>query len=93
MVLFSSSAALVQYALLGRLNPHYAMVFASASVVASAVGVLAVSGAVRRSGRPSLVVFALVGVVAAGCVLVAAFGMSRAVGDVRRHGFHITGLC
>lgn len=50
MVLFSSSAAVLQLALLGRLNMQYAGVFAAGSAVASLAGVLLVARAIKRSG-------------------------------------------
>lgn len=93
MVLFSSSAALIQFQLLGRVNAQYAAVFGAASALSSLVGVFAVAGAVRRSGRPSLVVFALVGVMAAGVVVVGVFGLQGAVRDVRDGNWQMTGPC
>ncbi len=93
MVLFSSSCALLQFALLGKLNTQYAVIFGASSVVASLVGTFAVSGTVRRSGRPSVVVLALAGVMALGCVSVAGFGMMRAVQDIKAGQIGVTGLC
>jgi uncharacterized membrane protein YfcA len=42
-VLFSSSAALVGFALLGRINVPYSLVLGGASMAASVLGVVAVS--------------------------------------------------
>ncbi|GFR44449.1 hypothetical protein Agub_g5660, partial [Astrephomene gubernaculifera] len=74
MVLFSSSSALTQFALLHRLNAPYAGFFGGASLVAGLAGTHAVARAVRHSGRPSLVVLALAGVMAAGALSVGSFG-------------------
>ncbi len=92
-MLFSSSCALLQFALLGRLNAHYSLVFGAASAAASLAGVHLVSGLVRRSGRPSVVVLALAGVMAAGCATVAVFGVAAAMEDVRAGRTGFSGVC
>ncbi|GIL90547.1 hypothetical protein Vretimale_17505 [Volvox reticuliferus] len=81
MVLFSSSAALAQFALMGRLNTAYAVVFGAASAAASVVGSQLLSRAVKRSGRPSVVVLALAAVLASGAACVAASGLRTALGE------------
>ncbi|KAG2441792.1 hypothetical protein HXX76_003404 [Chlamydomonas incerta] len=93
MVLFSSSTALLQFAIAGQLNAQYAAVFAAASVVASLAGTLVVAGLVRRSGRPSIVVLALAGVMALGLVSVAVFGLQRAAADLGSGNIGFTDLC
>ncbi|GFR46013.1 hypothetical protein Agub_g7492 [Astrephomene gubernaculifera] len=93
MVLFSSSSALIQFALLHRLNVPYAAVFGAASLVAGLVGTHVVAGAVRHSGRPSLVVMALAGVMAVGTLSVGSFGLVRALEDLRAGRFGFAGLC
>ncbi|EFJ52610.1 hypothetical protein VOLCADRAFT_85767 [Volvox carteri f. nagariensis] len=93
MVLFSSSAALIQFVLLHRLNTDYALVFGAASLVAGLVGTQTVSGAIKRSGRPSIVVLALAGVMGIGTVCVAAFGLRNAAGQLRRGDLGFAGIC
>ncbi|GLC45260.1 hypothetical protein PLESTB_000719300 [Pleodorina starrii] len=93
MVLFSSSAALIQFALLHRLNAAYAAVFGAASLAAGLAGTQAVARAIKRSGRPSLVVLALAGVMALGTVCVATFGMRQAAVQLRSGELGFVGLC
>eukprot|EP00198_Chlamydomonas_reinhardtii_P008511 XP_001697848.1 predicted protein [Chlamydomonas reinhardtii] len=93
MVLFSSSTALLQFALAGELNAQYAAVFAAASAVAALAGTLVVAGLVRRSGRPSIVVLALAGVMGLGLVSVAVFGLQRAAKDLGAGDIGFSQLC
>ncbi|GIL57439.1 hypothetical protein Vafri_12661 [Volvox africanus] len=93
MVLFSSSAALIQFALLHRLNVDYAAVFAAASLVAGVAGTHAVARAIKRSGRPSIVVLALAGVMGVGTVCVAAFGLRQAANQLRTGELGFAGIC
>ena len=48
MVLFSSSAALISFAVDGRVNGAYSGIFSAAAVVASLVGVLVINDRVRE---------------------------------------------
>lgn len=82
MVLFSSSSAAAAFALEGRLNTGYAAVFGAACALAAFVGVGLVGEAVRRSGRASLVVMLLAGIVGAGCTLTVVFSGSDAVAEL-----------
>lgn len=59
MVLFSSSSAALQFVLMGHIPVWYALVFGGTCMVASLTGVLVVGKAVRRSGRPSIIVLML----------------------------------
>ncbi|PNG99384.1 hypothetical protein TSOC_014839, partial [Tetrabaena socialis] len=93
MVLFSSSTALMQLALMGRLNTHYAAVFGPAAIAASILGQQLVARAVKRSGRPSVVVLALACIMAAGLLSVGVFGVARALADLRAGHVGFTGLC
>ncbi|GLI67502.1 hypothetical protein VaNZ11_011704 [Volvox africanus] len=93
MVLFSSSAALIQFALLHRLNGAYAGVFAAASLVAGVAGTHAVARAIKRSGRPSIVVLALAGVMGIGTVCVAIFGLHQAANQLRTGELGFAGIC
>ncbi|GLI67500.1 hypothetical protein VaNZ11_011683 [Volvox africanus] len=93
MVLFSSSAALIQFAMLHRLNMPYAGAFAAASLAAGLVGTHVVAGAIKRSGRPSIVVLALAGVMAIALVCVAAFGLRQAAEQLRTGDLGFGGIC
>ncbi|KAL6747258.1 hypothetical protein V8C86DRAFT_3033907 [Haematococcus lacustris] len=88
MVLLSSSGALFSYTVLQRVNPHYALAYGAASMLASALGMVVLGGLLpttpcsspnpsqmRRTGRSSLVVFALAVVMAMGLVCITGFGV------------------
>ncbi|GIL89672.1 hypothetical protein Vretimale_16642 [Volvox reticuliferus] len=93
MVLFSSSAAVIQFALLHRLNGAYGGVFAAVSLVAGLIGTHAVARAIKRSGRPSIVVLALAGVMGIGTVCVAVFGLRQAANQLRTGEMGFEGIC
>ncbi|EFJ52609.1 hypothetical protein VOLCADRAFT_85766 [Volvox carteri f. nagariensis] len=93
MVLFSSSAALIQFILLHRLNTDYAIVFGAASLVAGLLGTQAVSRAIKRSGRPSVVVLALAGVIGIATLCVAIFGLRNAAVQLRAGELGFLGIC
>eukprot|EP00198_Chlamydomonas_reinhardtii_P003361 XP_001692697.1 predicted protein [Chlamydomonas reinhardtii] len=61
--------------------------------LASGTGAAAGAAAVRRSGRPSLVVLALAGVMGAGCLSVGVFGLKQAVEDLEAGKIGFTGIC
>ena len=82
LVLFSASTAVLAFAAAGRLNLQYAAVFGSACFVSAALGTFLIGRAVRRSGRASLLVLILAGIIAAGAVVTAAFSGVRAVEDL-----------
>ncbi len=82
MVLFSSSSAAASFALEGRLNTSYAVAFGAACALAAFAGVGLVGEAVRRSGRASLVVMLLTGIVGAGCVLTVLYSGTDAVAEL-----------
>ncbi|GFH21860.1 uncharacterized protein HaLaN_19235 [Haematococcus lacustris] len=75
MVLFSSSGALLSFVVLRRINPQYALVYGAASMLASVLGVLVLGGMIKRTGRSSLVVFALALVMGTGLVCITGFGI------------------
>lgn len=74
MVLFSSGAAIFQFAITGRLNVQHAALFAGLSFIASLGGILVISGYIKRSGRVSLIALILGALIAAGGLLAAIFG-------------------
>ncbi|KAF5834267.1 hypothetical protein DUNSADRAFT_9134 [Dunaliella salina] len=81
MVLFSSSAALISFAVDGRVNGAYAGIFSAAAVIASVAGVLVVNEKVKRSGRTSIVVFMLATIMVLGFCVITAFGVIGMVHD------------
>lgn len=82
MVLFSASSAAASFALEGRLNTEHAAVFGVACAVAAYVGVELVGRAVRASGKSSLVVMLLAGLIGAGALLTTLFSGADAVADL-----------
>lgn len=83
MVLFSASAATFSFAVSGRLNHQYALVYGSLCAVASTIGVAVISTSVRRSGKGSRIVFILALIIATGALMQALFGGAAAVHDIR----------
>jgi uncharacterized membrane protein YfcA len=94
MTLYTSSSAMVQYLILGRVPPVFGAVLFGTAMVASAVGYAGVARAVRAVGRPSLLVFVLLLVVAASGLLLVVTGAlqlaatAHATGGSRALGFH-----
>lgn len=94
MVLFSSSAAVFQFALPGRLNPGYAGLFAATSIAGSLLGILLVARFVRRTGRTSIIVLILGAVIALGGLVAGVFGAIDAADRFRSGtGTSFTDLC
>ncbi len=83
MILFSSSTIALSYFFSGELNTQYAWVFSPICFVAAFIGVTMIGRVVRRSGRASLLIFILTGLIAVGTVLAAGFGGHRAYLDIR----------
>jgi uncharacterized membrane protein YfcA len=74
LVLFSSSAAALAFLLEGRVKLNYAAVFCCVASTASLVGLYFMGRLVKASGRPSIVVLVLAGIMGAGAVCSATFG-------------------
>ena len=89
MVLFSASAATFSFAISGRLNFQYAIVYGGICAVASIFGVAVISTSVRRSGKGSRIVFTLAFIIAVGALMQAVFGGLAAVHDIRT-GRHLS---
>ncbi len=83
MILFSSSTIALSYFFSGELNTQYAWVFSPICFVAAFIGVTMIGRLVRRSGRASLLIFILTGLIAVGTVLAAGFGGHRAYLDIK----------
>lgn len=82
LVLFSSSTATFAFAMDGRLNVQFALVYGVLCAFASLTGVTVVGMIVRRSGRTSLVVLILAVIIGLGGLLTALFGGIDAVQNV-----------
>ncbi|CAL5079870.1 unnamed protein product [Urochloa decumbens] len=77
MVLFCASMSMAQFIILGVQGIATALVYAATCFVASVVGLAAIEGAIRRSGRASLIVFMVAGVLALSAVVIAFSGAAR----------------
>lgn len=77
MVLFCASMSMVQFIILGVQGMVTALVYAVTCFVASIVGLVAIEGAVRRSGRSSLIVFMVAAILALSAVVIACSGAVR----------------
>uniref|UniRef100_A0A0D9V6L4 Sulfite exporter TauE/SafE family protein n=1 Tax=Leersia perrieri TaxID=77586 RepID=A0A0D9V6L4_9ORYZ len=74
MVLFCASMSMVQFILLGMKGIGEASVYAGICFVASVVGAVVIERAIRKSGRVSLIVFLVTGIMALSTVIVTFFG-------------------
>ena len=83
MILFSSSAATLSFAVDGRVNAQYAFMYGSLNFFASFLGVFLVGRAVKRSGRSSIIVLLLAMMMASGALVSAVFGGIESVRDIR----------
>ncbi|KAL6622681.1 hypothetical protein ACP70R_032560 [Stipagrostis hirtigluma subsp. patula] len=77
MVLFCASMSMVQFIILGINGIASALLYAATCFVASIVGLVAIEGAIRRSGRSSLIVFMVAAVLALSAVVIACSGAVR----------------
>ncbi|KAK3165661.1 hypothetical protein QOZ80_1AG0036110 [Eleusine coracana subsp. coracana] len=77
MVLFSSSMSTVQFIILGVSGIESALAYAVVCFVASVVGLVVIEGAIRRSGRVSLIVFAVAIIMALSAAVIACSGAVR----------------
>nr|CAB3504345.1 unnamed protein product [Digitaria exilis] len=77
MVLFCASMSMAQFIILGVEGIATALVYAAACFVASIVGLAAIEGAIRRSGRASLIVFMVAAILALSAVVIACSGAVR----------------
>nr|CAD1829316.1 unnamed protein product [Ananas comosus var. bracteatus] len=74
MVLFSASMSMVQYIILGMDGINQALIYAAICLVASVFGLVIMERAIRQSGRVSLIVFLVGGVMALSTLIITSFG-------------------
>ncbi|KAI4977538.1 hypothetical protein ZWY2020_059675 [Hordeum vulgare] len=74
MVLFCASMSMVQFIILGVDGIVGALVYAITCFVASIVGLVVIEGAVRRSGRVSLIVLMVAAILALSAIVIACSG-------------------
>jgi uncharacterized membrane protein YfcA len=87
LVFLASSSAAISFALEGKLNVPFALSFGAATAVSALFAVFLLAQLVKKSGRPSMLVFLLASLMAVGAASTAAFAGRHAVADIaaRRH--------
>lgn len=88
MVFFSSSLSAAEYWLIGRVPIGYALIGALICAVSSVAGTLGLQKLVTKSGRPSLIVFTIAGVIGISAILMGIFG-SQDVWDQYESGAYM----
>lgn len=74
MVLFSSSAATLSFAIAGHINTEYALIYGACNLLSSLAGVFSIGIFVRRTGKSAVIVLLLGCIMAAGACASAIFG-------------------
>lgn len=82
----SSSSAMLEFALVGRLPYGWATVMFGVCIVASVIGIAGIGRVVRATNKASIIVFLLVGIMLTGGVLTAGFGGIHAWHSIRAGG-------
>ena len=86
-VFLGAFSGAIQYWMVGALNLQYALYLDVIAVMAAIIGVRVVNWAVKRWGRPSLVVLLLAGVVGASLVLVPVYDGVQIYESIQDHTF------
>ena len=86
MILFSSSSIAISLSFEHLLNASYALVFAPVAFAGSLLGVVVLGRLIRATGRPSITIWILTGLIAAGTVLTAGLGSVRAWSNIEHGG-------
>lgn len=74
MILISSSAATLSFAVAGNINTEYALIYGVCNFLSSLAGVFLIGKVVRRTGRSAVIVILLAYIMAAGALASAVFG-------------------
>jgi hypothetical protein len=91
-VLFSSSSVFVQYLILGVLPLQYASLYMAVTFFAAVLGLAFVRKAVRKTGRASIVVFCLAGVILLSMIMILLNGVTSLLSGADM-GFDFDSLC
>ena len=70
LVLFTSSSTTLQFVIMGMMNFDYGLICTVCSTVGSMIGTLAIQNLIRKTGRPSILIFCLAVVLAVSTVLI-----------------------
>jgi len=95
-VFLSSSLASIQFMVLGKAMPEYAIWFTSWVIVFTFVGQTGIDYVLRKYQRSSLIVLSIAGIIAGSLVMMSAIGTRDIVGDMMRGaymGFSPMQLC
>jgi len=95
-VFLSSSLATIQFVVLGKAMPQYALWFTTWVVLATFVGQTAVDYVLRRWQRSSLIVLSIAAIIAGSLLMMTAIGTADIAEDLRRGaymGFAPSQLC
>ncbi|KAK9808711.1 hypothetical protein WJX72_002354 [[Myrmecia] bisecta] len=79
MVLFSGSSAALSFGFDHALNLQYALIFGLGCFATSFVGVIVVARIIKKSGKASLLVMLLAGIIATGALFTAVFAGRKAI--------------
>ena len=79
MILFSSSAATLSFAVAGNINTEYALIYGVCNSLSSFAGVLLIGKVVRKTGKSAVIVILLACIMAAGALASAVFGGHESV--------------
>ena len=79
MILFSSSAATLSFAVAGNINKEYALIYGMCNFLSSFAGVFLIGKVVRRTGKSAVIVILLACTMAAGALASAVFGGHESV--------------
>ena len=79
MILFSSSAATLSFAVAGNINKEYALIYGVCNFLSSFAGVFLIGKVVRRTGKSAIIVILLACIMAAGALASAVFGGHESV--------------
>ncbi|DBA90206.1 TPA: hypothetical protein ACH3X1_003508 [Trebouxia sp. C0004] len=83
MILFSSSAATLSFAVNGNINAQYAYIYGPCNFLSSFAGVLIIGKIVRKTGKSFVLVMVLAWVMATGAMASAVFGGQESVHDYK----------
>jgi len=95
-VFLSSSLATVQFVVLGRAMPEYAMWFTTWVLLATIVGQTLIDYALQKYQRSSLIVLSIAAILAGSLVMMTAIGSTDLIADIMRGaymGFSPMNLC
>lgn len=83
IILFGSSSISLSFLMKGMLNVSYVMVYAPIACVGSLIGVTFIGWAVRKSGRASIIVLMMSGIIAAGTIATLVFGGLKSYHEIQ----------